>query len=162
MSRIDQLVNQAIYVIFLLDVILVTISTFLLLAFEKDNFSNLTYLGYYEPGVTPNSLINAFPGMQWRATKTNFLEGWLTFIVLYNNFIPISMYVTLEVMTYIHIFFINEDLDMYHEETDTPAKARSNIVTDLGQIQFVFSDKTGKSQTGKQSQPTHFPFLVYV
>lgn len=41
---------------------------------------------------------------------------------------------TLEVMTYVHLFFVNEDRTMYHEESDTPAKARSNIVTDLGQV----------------------------
>jgi magnesium-transporting ATPase (P-type) len=32
---------------------------------------------------------------------------------------------------------------MYHEETDTPANARSTTVTDLGQIKYIFSDKTG-------------------
>lgn len=37
-------------------------------------------------------------------------------------------------MTYVHLFFVNEDRTMYHEESDTPAKARSNIVTDLGQV----------------------------
>lgn len=57
--------------------------------------------------------------------------------------VPISMYVTMEMCTYAHLYFINEDLSMHHEESDTPAKARSNIVTDLGQIQYVFSDKTG-------------------
>jgi P-type E1-E2 ATPase len=82
-------------------------------------------------------------GVEWRTNRTTFIEGWLTFLVLYNNFIPISMYVTLEVMTYFQMFYINEDREMYHEESDTPAKARSNIVTDLGQIEYVFSDKTG-------------------
>jgi len=39
---------------------------------------------------------------------------------------------------------INNDLDLYHEETDTPMQCRAlNIPEDLGQIQFVFSDKTG-------------------
>jgi len=53
------------------------------------------------------------------------------------------MYVTMEMCTYAHLNFINNDLEMHHAESDTPAKARSNIVTDLGQIQYVFSDKTG-------------------
>lgn len=40
--------------------------------------------------------------------------------------------------------FINQDIDMYHEETDTPAMARtSNLNEELGQVKFVFSDKTG-------------------
>lgn len=35
------------------------------------------------------------------------------------------------------------DLDMYDDTTDTRAVARSTIVTDLGQVQYIFSDKTG-------------------
>jgi len=32
---------------------------------------------------------------------------------------------------------------MWHQKTDTPAAARSTTVTDLGQIEYIFSDKTG-------------------
>lgn len=33
---------------------------------------------------------------------------------------------------------------MYHEESDTPAMARtSNLNEELGQVKYVFSDKTG-------------------
>jgi len=40
--------------------------------------------------------------------------------------------------------FINGDLEMYDAETDTPALARtSNLNEELGQIQYIFSDKTG-------------------
>ncbi len=53
------------------------------------------------------------------------------------------MYVTLEMINFLHISLINNDLEMYHAETDTPAKARTNVITDLGQIDYVFSDKTG-------------------
>jgi len=53
------------------------------------------------------------------------------------------MYVTMEVCTYAHLYFINNDIEMHHAESDTPAKARSSIVTDLGQIEYIFSDKTG-------------------
>jgi phospholipid-transporting ATPase len=39
---------------------------------------------------------------------------------------------------------INEDNDIYHEATDTPATARtSSLVEELGQIDYIFSDKTG-------------------
>ena len=53
------------------------------------------------------------------------------------------MYVTIEFVNMIHILLINNDIEMYHAETDMPAKARSNVITDLGQIDYVFSDKTG-------------------
>lgn len=33
---------------------------------------------------------------------------------------------------------------MYHEETNTPAMARtSNLNEELGQVKYIFSDKTG-------------------
>eukprot|EP00124_Ichthyophonus_hoferi_P005556 Ihof_evm1s836 gene=Ihof_evmTU1s836 len=75
----------------------------------------------------------------------NGFRTFLTFIILYNNLIPISLYVTLEVVKYIQaLVFINNDLDMYHEESDTPALVRtSNLNEELGQIQYIFSDKTG-------------------
>lgn len=40
--------------------------------------------------------------------------------------------------------YINNDLDMYYEENDTPATARtSSLVEELGQVDYIFSDKTG-------------------
>ncbi|RDX79899.1 Phospholipid-transporting ATPase 3, partial [Mucuna pruriens] len=40
--------------------------------------------------------------------------------------------------------FINKDLHMYHYETNTPALARtSNLNEELGQVEYIFSDKTG-------------------
>lgn len=39
---------------------------------------------------------------------------------------------------------INSDLDMYYAKTDTPAVCRtSSLVEELGQIEYIFSDKTG-------------------
>ncbi|KAF9351663.1 hypothetical protein BGX26_010376 [Mortierella sp. AD094] len=68
----------------------------------------------------------------------------LTFLILYNNLIPISLMVTMEVVKFWQAQLINSDLDMYYEKTDTPALARtSSLVEELGQIEYIFSDKTG-------------------
>jgi len=68
----------------------------------------------------------------------------LTFIILYNNLIPISLIVTMEVVKFQQAQLINSDLDMYYPKTDTPALCRtSSLVEELGQIEYVFSDKTG-------------------
>jgi len=68
----------------------------------------------------------------------------LTFIILYNNLIPISLIVTMEVVKFQQAQLINNDLDMYYAKTDTPALCRtSSLVEELGQIEYVFSDKTG-------------------
>ncbi|XP_064413920.1 phospholipid-transporting ATPase IB [Latimeria chalumnae] len=77
-------------------------------------------------------------------TSTNFGYNLLTFIILYNNLIPISLLVTLEVVKFTQALFINWDIDMHYAETDTPAMARtSNLNEELGQVKYLFSDKTG-------------------
>ncbi|XP_055894681.1 probable phospholipid-transporting ATPase IA isoform X6 [Biomphalaria glabrata] len=76
--------------------------------------------------------------------RTNFGYNLLTFIILYNNLIPISLQVTLEMVKFVQAIFINWDQDMYYERTKTHANARtSNLNEELGQIKFLFSDKTG-------------------
>lgn len=73
-----------------------------------------------------------------------FVEDILTFIIAYNNLIPISLIVTIEVIKYQQANLINSDLDMYYQPTDTPALCRtSSLVEELGQINYIFSDKTG-------------------
>ncbi|XP_035707274.1 phospholipid-transporting ATPase IB [Folsomia candida] len=72
-----------------------------------------------------------------------FLQ-FLTFLLLYNNLIPISLSVTLECVRYMQALFINWDADLYHVESNTAAQARtSNLNEELGQIRYIFSDKTG-------------------
>ncbi|KAI9907887.1 hypothetical protein PsorP6_003859 [Peronosclerospora sorghi] len=69
---------------------------------------------------------------------------FLSYVILFNNLIPLSMYVTMEGVRFVHARYIENDLEMYDAKTDTPAQVRnSNINEDLGQIQYIFSDKTG-------------------
>jgi phospholipid-transporting ATPase len=54
------------------------------------------------------------------------------------------LFVTIELVKYVQAFLINVDLDMYYADTDTPAVCRtSSLVEELGQIEYIFSDKTG-------------------
>ncbi|CAH2276773.1 probable phospholipid-transporting ATPase VB isoform X1 [Pelobates cultripes] len=58
--------------------------------------------------------------------------------------IPISLYVSIELVKLGQIFFVHNDLDLYDEDIDLPVQCRAlNITEDLGQIQYIFSDKTG-------------------
>ncbi|KAA8907342.1 hypothetical protein FN846DRAFT_906662 [Sphaerosporella brunnea] len=73
-----------------------------------------------------------------------FFADILTYWVLYSNLVPISLFVTVELVKYYQAFLINSDLDIYYPETDTPAVCRtSSLVEELGQIEYIFSDKTG-------------------
>jgi len=74
----------------------------------------------------------------------NTALSFITFVILYNNLIPISLYVSVEFVKFFQAYFINNDYLMYHTESDTPALARtSNLNEELGQVQYIFSDKTG-------------------
>lgn len=58
--------------------------------------------------------------------------------------IPISLYVSIEIVKVCQVYFINQDTELYDEETDSQLQCRAlNITEDLGQIQYIFSDKTG-------------------
>ena len=153
-SRLDTLANKVIYFI-LLTMAIVTmflgIASIVVTDQEKDN---IWYTGYLSSGSVYNVngdagqspwpyLPNYLPPPDWKTSTDSFGQMWLLYITLLNNFVPLSLYVTLEIITFFLIYFIDNDLNMYHDETDTPAKARSTIVSDLGQVEYIFSDKTG-------------------
>jgi phospholipid-transporting ATPase len=73
-----------------------------------------------------------------------FWADMATYWVLFSALVPISLFVTVEIVKYWHAILINDDLDMYHDKSDTPAVCRtSSLVEELGMVEYIFSDKTG-------------------
>ncbi|KAI8021502.1 putative phospholipid-transporting ATPase 9 [Camellia lanceoleosa] len=69
---------------------------------------------------------------------------FLTAVMLYGYLIPISLYVSIEIVKVAQSIFINQDVDIYYEEGDKAAHARtSNFNEELGQVDTILSDKTG-------------------
>lgn len=63
---------------------------------------------------------------------------------LFQVLIPISLFVSIEIVKICQVYFIHQDMDLYDEETDSHLQCRAlNITEDLGQMQYIFSDKTG-------------------
>lgn len=75
------------------------------------------------------------------------LDGFITFwaaVILFQNLVPISLYISLEIVRTAQAFFIYSDTFMYYDKIDYPCTPKSwNISDDLGQIEYIFSDKTG-------------------
>ncbi|KAL3132559.1 hypothetical protein ABBQ32_009098 [Trebouxia sp. C0010 RCD-2024] len=69
----------------------------------------------------------------------------ITFWILYSYLVPISLFVTLEIVKFWQGFlYINRDKEMRDPTSGEYAKARnSNLNEDLGKVEYVFSDKTG-------------------
>jgi phospholipid-translocating ATPase len=74
---------------------------------------------------------------------TGFITFWAS-IIQFQNLIPISLYISLEIVRTLQAYFIYSDLGMYYEPIDQPCIPKSwNISDDVGQIEYIFSDKTG-------------------
>ncbi|KAG5886182.1 hypothetical protein JTB14_036051 [Gonioctena quinquepunctata] len=76
------------------------------------------------------------------ATET-MLTFW-TFIIILQIMIPLSLYVSLELCKIIQVYHIHHNVDLYDPVMDKRTECRAlNITEELGQIQYIFSDKTG-------------------
>ncbi|KAI8876251.1 phospholipid-translocating P-type ATPase [Backusella circina FSU 941] len=107
------------------------------------------------------SVACAIGGLVFSISKSGHVEGYLilgegnsllqafgydilTFLILFNSFIPISLMVTMEIVKFVQSYLLESDLDMYYDPTRTAAVARSSsLIEELGQVKFIFSDKTG-------------------
>lgn len=124
-STVDKMTNTQILMLFFILIFLCLISSIFNEIWTINFFTEHWYLGLTKVGK-------------------NFAYNLLTFIILYNNLIPISLQVTLELVRFLQAIFINVDIEMYHEESNTPAMARtSNLNEELGMVKYVFTDKTG-------------------
>uniref|UniRef100_A0A673IHQ0 Phospholipid-transporting ATPase n=1 Tax=Sinocyclocheilus rhinocerous TaxID=307959 RepID=A0A673IHQ0_9TELE len=91
---------------------------------------------------------NFWEYLQWKELTINVVfSGFLTFwsyVIILNTVVPISLYVSVEVLRLGHSYFINWDRRIYYSLKDTPAEARTTTLNEeLGQVEFIFSDKTG-------------------
>lgn len=69
---------------------------------------------------------------------------FFSYAIVLNTVVPISLYVSVEVIRLAQSFLINWDNEMYYAVTKTHAKARTTTLNEeLGQIEYIFSDKTG-------------------
>lgn len=106
--------------------------------FWNKNNSELTnpYLGFYP--------FDEVPDWTWVRSLKVWSFNFGTWILLFTNMVPISLLVTLEIVKFWQARYICWDADIYSVEKDMPTKVQSsNLNEELGQIQYIFSDKTG-------------------
>ncbi|KAJ6509889.1 phospholipid-translocating ATPase [Mycena vitilis] len=74
----------------------------------------------------------------------NGLVTWAFAFLTFQDIVPISLYISMEVVRTFQAAFIYFDKDMWYAKTDQATLAKSwNLSDDLGQIEYIFSDKTG-------------------
>ncbi|CAJ0753486.1 2508_t:CDS:2 [Entrophospora sp. SA101] len=110
---------------------------------SKRSRSGIARMIYF---IQPRSSADIF-GYEGKVEGGALFSGFLIFwtsLVLFQNIVPISLYVTIEVVKTVQAYFIHSDIEMYYEKLDYPCVPKTwNIADDLGQIEYIFSDKTG-------------------
>lgn len=67
-----------------------------------------------------------------------------TFFITFAALIPISLYVSMEIVRWFQVYFIEHDKTIIDPETDVKTEVRtSNLNEELGVVHHVFTDKTG-------------------
>lgn len=77
------------------------------------------------------------------ANSEAFSTFW-TYVIILQIMIPLSLYVTIELSKILQVFHIHNNFDLYDCQTNKRTECRAmNITEELGQVQHIFSDKTG-------------------
>lgn len=133
-SRIERKMDQIIYILFTLLVVISLISS---IGFAVKTKFQMPDWWYLQPDNTTNFYNPKKPALSG-------IFHLVTALILYGYLIPISLYVSIEVVKVLQATFINQDIHMYDEETGKTAQARtSNLNEELGQVDTILSDKTG-------------------
>ncbi|KAG0256950.1 hypothetical protein DFQ27_005390 [Actinomortierella ambigua] len=98
--------------------------------------------------IYSNAENNSGAQFEFGADATSpFMSAFITFwscLILYQNIVPISLYISIEIVKTAQAYFIHKDIDMYDERLNQPCVPKTwNISDDLGQVEYIFSDKTG-------------------
>lgn len=137
-SKIEKKMDHIIYVLFLILFSMSFLGSIFFGIWTREDYQNGKMKRWY---LRPDNTTVFFdPKRPVRAAVYHFLTG----LMLYGYFIPISLYVSIEAVKVLQSIFINQDIHMYYEETDRAARARtSNLNEELGQVDTILSDKTG-------------------
>jgi magnesium-transporting ATPase (P-type) len=142
-SQLDQLMNWCVVAILCLMILFITYLASMATYTNNQSFDQLWYIGWNKQTQEPWPYLPGLGTPKWRTKTSNWVQYFCMYITLLSNFIPLSMYVTVELITFMMLWFVQADKDMYDDTTNTRSIARSTIITDLGRIQYIFSDKTG-------------------
>ncbi|KAJ7560113.1 hypothetical protein O6H91_04G114100 [Diphasiastrum complanatum] len=133
-SRIDKALDTIMWFMFGILFSLSFVTGIISAIFTRNRVPDMYYLRPYENNPYFNPRRAAVAGI------VSFITG----VVLYGYLIPISLYVTLEIVRILQALFMGQDLHMYDSETDRPAKVKSSgLNEELGQVDTILSDKTG-------------------
>ncbi|EGR33087.1 phospholipid-translocating p-type flippase family protein, putative [Ichthyophthirius multifiliis] len=132
-SKVERKMNFFIACIFILQILIcLGNSIYSLIWFMKNKKYLINYLGLSSTDKLDNSMFHLF------------LIQWGTWILIFTNFVPISLIVTLEMVRFFQGIIIQKDQQTFSLVNDIQCSVQSSSLNEeLGQVEYVFSDKTG-------------------
>ncbi|KAG1384199.1 hypothetical protein G6F61_000673 [Rhizopus arrhizus] len=128
-SQIDREMNKEIFVAFAVLFVLCLVCAIMAGVIRSRDMQNSASLLFTAQSGTPGYV--------------GFLNFWSS-LIIFQNIIPISLYVSIEFVKTFQAFFIWSDLDMWDEASKSPCIPKTwTLSDDLGQVEYIFSDKTG-------------------
>ncbi|XP_027343914.1 phospholipid-transporting ATPase 1-like [Abrus precatorius] len=141
-SRLETRMNFEIIMLSFFLVALCTVTSVCAAVWLKRHKDELNLLPYYRKlDFSEEGEVESYKYYGWG------LEIFFTFlmsVIVFQVMIPISLYISMELVRVGQAYFMIGDNRMYDETTKSRFQCRAlNINEDLGQIKYVFSDKTG-------------------
>ncbi|CAL0303621.1 unnamed protein product [Lupinus luteus] len=140
-SRLETHMNLEIIMLSVFLVALCTVTSVCAAVWLKRHKDELNLLPYYRKLDVSKGKYESYEYYGW---GMEILFTFLMAIIVYQVMIPISLYISMELVRVGQAYFMIGDSRMYDEATNSRFQCRAlNINEDLGQIKYVFSDKTG-------------------
>ncbi|PKA58527.1 Phospholipid-transporting ATPase 1 [Apostasia shenzhenica] len=140
-SRLETHMNRETIILAVALFALCTTVTVLAGAWLVRHRHRLDYLPYYRKRDFSGGDESKYDyyGIGWEIVFTFFMA-----VILFQVMIPIALYISMELVRLGQAFFMIQDDNMFDDERGKRFQCRAlNINEDLGQIKYVFSDKTG-------------------
>ena len=127
MSKVEKKLNFFILFVFIFLMILCMICSIF------NHFQYIHHIHFYN-----NYILNS------DSPQIESFISFFTYFLLLNTLIPISLVVSTEIIKMIQGIFINWDILLYSKEKHCFCSVKSvSIIEELGNVNFIFSDKTG-------------------
>ena len=140
-SQLETHMNIEIIMLSVFLVTLCTVTSVCAAVWLKRHKNELDLLPYYRKLDVSKGELDSYEYYGW---GLEILFTFLKSVIVFQVMIPISLYISMELVRVGQAYFMIRDSRMYDAATNSRFQCRAlNINEDLGQIKYVFSDKTG-------------------
>ncbi|PIA48734.1 hypothetical protein AQUCO_01400950v1 [Aquilegia coerulea] len=140
-SRLETRMNREIILLSLFLIALCTVVSTCAGVWLVRHRDELDYLPYYRKKDFSDDVEEDY---NYNGLGLEIVFTFLMSVIVFQIMIPISLYISMELVRLGQAYFMIQDTDLYDEASNSRFQCRAlNINEDLGQIKYVFSDKTG-------------------